>query len=95
MKSSLIKIEILIDSLVVYAVTSGYYEIFVSIFLSGIIQPLHNESRRDKRCQTSPQNVKPFNAWCPLKGHTYLNKPVAFSLQVFLSMSDLLVETRH
>ena len=24
----------------------------------------------------------PFNAWSPLKGHTYLNKPVAFNLQL-------------
>ena len=24
---------------------------------------------------------QPFNAWCPLKGQTYLNKPAAFSLK--------------
>ena len=24
------------------------------------------------------KTCKPFNTWCPLKGHTYLNKPVAF-----------------
>ena len=22
---------------------------------------------------------KPFSAWCPLKGHIYLDKPAAFS----------------
>ena len=32
-----------------------------------------------------------FGAWCPLKGHTYLNKPVAKSCS--LSMYDILVET--
>ena len=40
--------------------------------------------------------VLKINAWCPLKGHTYLNKPAAFSiqLQVCLSMFELLVGTR-
>ena len=28
------------------------------------------------------KNIQPFNAWCPLKGHTYLNKPEAESLIV-------------
>ena len=23
----------------------------------------------------------PFSAWCPLKGHTYLNKPAAFRVK--------------
>ena len=32
-----------------------------------------------------------FGAWCPLKGHTYLNKPVAKSCS--LSMYDILVDT--
>ena len=26
---------------------------------------------------------KPFSAWCPLKGDTYLNKPAAFSFSLF------------
>ena len=30
---------------------------------------------------------KPFSAWCPLKCHSYLNKP--------LSMYDLLVDTSY
>ena len=32
-----------------------------------------------------------LSVWCPLKSHTYLNKPAA----VCLSMCDLLVDTRH
>ena len=36
-----------------------------------------------------------FSAWYPLKGHTYINKPVAFRCRFFLSMYDLLVDTRH
>ena len=35
-----------------------------------------------------------FNAKCPLKDHTYLNKPVAFSSRfVKVSMHKLLVDT--
>ena len=26
----------------------------------------------------------PFNAWCPLSGHTHLNKPAVFSFRVIL-----------
>ena len=39
----------------------------------------------------------PFQNSCPLRDHTYLNKPAAFSfeLQVCISMYDLLVDTRH
>ena len=31
--------------------------------------------------------IQTFSAWCPLKAHTYLSKPAAFS--------DLLQDTRH
>ena len=38
----------------------------------------------------------PFKCLCPLKGHTYLNKPAySLQLQVCLSMCDLLVDIRH
>ena len=25
------------------------------------------------------KNVQPFSAWCPVKGHIYLDKPAAFN----------------
>ena len=28
-------------------------------------------------CRLIKFSKKPFSAWCPLKGHTYLNKPAA------------------
>ena len=37
----------------------------------------------------------PFNAWCLLKGHTYLNESAAQNSRIFLSMYDLLVDTRR
>ena len=36
-----------------------------------------------------------FNAWCPLKCHTYLKKPAAFSRFFCLSIYDLLGDTRR
>ena len=39
--------------------------------------------------------IYPVTAWFPLKGHTYLSKPVAFTCRFFLSMWDFLVDTRH
>ena len=32
-----------------------------------------------------------FSGWCPPKGHTFLNRLAPFSLQICLSMYDLLV----
>ena len=31
-------------------------------------------------CRLSAAVVRPFSAWCWLKGHTYLSKPSAFSM---------------
>ena len=36
-----------------------------------------------------------FNAWYPLKRHTYLNKPPSWKLHVCLSMWDILVDTKR
>ena len=35
--------------------------------------------------------LQPFNVWCPLKGHKYLEKPCNFQLNFCLSIYDLFV----
>ena len=47
---------------------------FCSILLS-----VYQNLIRTASDNLSRNNTQPFSTWCPLKGHTYLNKPAAFS----------------
>ena len=38
---------------------------------------------------------QPFRAWCPKKGHTYLNKSATLTCESVLSIRDILMNTRY
>ena len=48
----------------------------LTFFLSERLVHLNAEQLGKLDIKTLDIKIQSFNAWCPLKGHTYLNKPV-------------------